>query len=263
MKKAKLNCVNKFNYIYKYISQQAKLKFCLVITIISIIGLLNVGNYGIYWDERAEINMVEYNFKLIKNIFFFVFSFSIAQLGIRYILMIFPFLFVFCSRVTLGWTALKNRYKIFVFTLITYLLFSNLSYFPHYISYFNELLVDRKMGYTILADSNLDWGQNWVYLEKYLQKNPNARYMQYFRENNKLRLFEKRLWDEVELEKFKGGFVVVQANQLVGVINDSEVFQYLRKNKKPIDHIGYSYLIFEIQPSDLDKILTDISSLDS
>ena len=31
------------------------------------------------------------------------------------------------------------------------------------------------MAYKILADSNLDWGQNWHYLQRYLRAHPEAK----------------------------------------------------------------------------------------
>ena len=229
-----------------------------LLLLMAIISLIKYRNHIKFWQNEA--------FLIIPSLFFLiVFSLSIAQLGIRYILMIFPFIFVLSSRVTLGWTALKNKYRIFIISLVTYLLISNLSYFPHYISYFNELLVDRKMGYTILADSNLDWGQNWIYLEKYLERNPDATYIRYSRKKKKLeflkgrqgvdpRKFKDRLLT-IDAKNFKGGLVAIQANQLVGVINDPKIFQWLRENKKPLDHIGYNFLIFKIEPNELDKII--------
>ena len=57
----------KINQTYQKILKQAQLKFWGVMIIIAIIGFLNVGNYGISWDERAEINMVDYNFNLITK----------------------------------------------------------------------------------------------------------------------------------------------------------------------------------------------------
>ncbi|WP_222426929.1 ArnT family glycosyltransferase [Hyella patelloides] len=238
-----------------------------LLLLMAVISSIRYQNRLKFWQNEA--------FLIIPSLLFLiVFSFSIAQLGIRYVLMIFPFLFVFSSRVTVGWIAFKNRYRIFIISLVAYLLISNLSYFPHYISYFNELLVDRKMGYTILADSNLDWGQNWIYLDQYLKKNPDAIYMRYLREEETLELlkgrpevdlrdlrhFGNRIRDRlvgVDPAKFKGGLVAIQANQLVGVINDPKIFQWLRENKKPVDHIGYSFLIFKIQPHELHNLSTD------
>ncbi len=207
---------------------------------IAVVSLLRYRHRINFWQNEA--------FLIIPSLFFFIaFSFSTAQIGIRYILMIFPFLFVFSSRVAVAWTALRNRYRIFVASLVAYLLISNLSYFPHYLSYFNELLVDRKMGYTILADSNLDWGQNGYYLQQYLERNPDAIYMTYSKEKLQLRNSKQ----EVNPQQFKGGLVVVSANQLVGIMTNPKNFQWLRENKKPVEHVTYSYLVFKMQPKDI------------
>ncbi|GBL11131.1 hypothetical protein MSj_02631 [Microcystis aeruginosa Sj] len=85
-----------------------------------------------FWQNEA--------FLIIPTVLYFILmSSNTAQIGIRYILMIFPFLFVFASRIVTGWQAYKRPYRILIIVLTLYLLISNLSYFPHYISYFNEL----------------------------------------------------------------------------------------------------------------------------
>ena len=211
--------------------------------LMAVISLFKYRDKLNFWQNEA--------FLIIPSLFFVIaFSFSQAQIGIRYILMIFPFLFVFSSRVVVGWAALKNQYRIFVTSLIGYLLVSNLSYFPHYLSYFNELLIDRKMGYTVLADSNLDWGQNQNYLTQYLQKNPDTLYIEY--DNGKLKLLSNK--EEVDPQKFPRGLVVVRVNQLLGIITNPQNFQWLRENKTPVDHVAYSYLVFKIEPQDLDGL---------
>ena len=202
---------------------------------------------AIFIRYRHQINFWQNEaFLVIPSLFFFTaFSFTTAQLGIRYILMIFPFLFVLSGRAAVAWTALRTRYSIFVISLVTYLLISNLSYFPHYIPYFNELLIDRKMGYTILADSNLDWHQNKYYLKHYLQKHPEVMYS---RANDNLGLSPERIFNP---EQPQAGLVVISANDLVGITAAPKRFQWFRQNLKPIDHVAYSYLVFKINPQDL------------
>ena len=212
-----------------------------LLLLIAVTSLIRYRHRINFWQNEA--------FLIIPSLLFFIaFSFSTAQIGIRYILMIFPFLFVFSSRVAVAWTALRNRYRIFLTSLVAYLLISNLSYFPHYLSYFNELLIDRKMGYTILADSNLDWGQNQNYLKQYLEINAEAIYMTDPKE--KLKLLSSK--QEVNPQQFQSSLIVVGANQLVGIIGNSKNFQWLRENKKPVKHVAYSYLVFKIQPQDLE-----------
>jgi hypothetical protein len=124
------------------------------------------------------------------------------------------------------------------------------------------------MGYTILADSNLDWGQNWIYLEEYLEANPDARYLIDIGGEVKLLKYNQgidsvkyrdllyELLGEVDPQEYKGGLILIQANQLVGIINDPQQFQWLRENKQPVDHLGYSFLLFDLQPDELHKLLT-------
>ena len=221
-----------------------------------------------FWHNEA--------FLIIPSLFFpIAFSFSSTQLGIRYILMIFPFLFVLSSRVVIGWNALTNKYRIFVTGLVTYLLISNFSYFPHYLSYFNELLVDRKIGYTIIADSNLDWGQNKNYLKDYLTKNPETMYAPpwfFFslRNNPKLTTInandllgitnDTKIFDP---DRPQAGSIIIAANDLVGATTQiksypksyPKSYQWIKENLKPVDHVGYSYLVFKLQPEDLPQIL--------
>lgn len=201
-----------------------------------------------FWQNEA--------FLIIPSLFYFILmSSNTAQIGIRYILMIFPFLFVFASRIIISWQAYKPPYCILIISLTIYLLTSNLSYFPHYISYFNELVIDRKMSYQILADSNLDWGQNKNYLQDYLQKHPNALFIRYDRQN-KLNLVienQKVAPPEVSLGN-PINLLVIEANQLIGITTDANHFYWLRSSRQPIDHLAYSYLIFRIFPEDAANI---------
>lgn len=219
--------------------------------LMALVRLIHRRHQTNFWRNEA--------FLLIPPLFYFMsFSFSTAQLGIRYILMTFPYIFVFSSQVVLGWTALKKRSQVFIISLIVYLVISNLSYFPHYLSYFNELLIDRKMSYTILADSNLDWGQNKNYLKQYLEKNSDAAYLK-FDKKGKLKFFNGK--GEINAQKLNPGLIVVEANQLVGIAADPENFRWLRENKKPVGHIAYSYLIFEIEPQDLARLSSNLNNI--
>jgi hypothetical protein len=102
---------------------------------------------------------------------------------------------------------------------------SVLSYHPHYIPYFNEIVWDRRYAYKYLADSNLDWGQADFYLEDYLAENPNAR---------------------VEPLQPRDGTTIVSVNALVGVEGERDRYAWLRENFEPVDTIGYMYLVYEI-----------------
>lgn len=236
-----------------------------VLLLLAVITLFRRRKRAHFWQNEA--------FLLVPALFYFiVFSFSTAQLGIRYILMIFPFLFVFSSSIVArpgmdsgvesgvdsgvdsraaSWPGFGARGRMWVFGLLGWLLVSNLSWYPHYLSYFNEFLIDRTMGYKILADSNLDWDQNKIYMRQYLKQNPDVVWIDV--RVGRVRLVDSR--GELEPEKFAGGPVAISVNELLGIINDPKIFVWLRENRQPVGHVAYSYLLFDLEAEDMRRVL--------
>jgi hypothetical protein len=52
---------------------------------------------------------------------------------------------------------------------------SSLWYWPHSLSYFNELVGGPLYGHAHLVDSNIDWGQDLLLLKRWLEQHPEAR----------------------------------------------------------------------------------------
>ena len=155
-----------------------------------------------------------------------------AQIGIRHIIIIFPLMFIFCGSFINDWNKINLWRKVTVAILSIYLVFSVMSYSPHFLSYFNEIVWNRTQAYKYLADSNIDWGQNQWYLRKYLEKHP----------------------DVIVNPKYPvSGEIVVSVNKLVGIYNPSQ-YKWLRKNFKPVGQIAYSYLIYDVTKYDLRKL---------
>ena len=165
-------------------------------------------------------------------IIYFSFFFSV-QIGIRYFIVFFPLIHVFCGRLVTGWERWGIKKKGIILGLLFYYIGSVLSYFPYYIPYFNELVWDRKQAYKFLVDSNIEWSNGYLALEKYKKKYP----------------------DTIENpDKPVAGRIVVNVNALAGLF-DREQYAWLRDNFKPIDHIAYAYLVYEITPEELTKQL--------
>lgn len=109
---------------------------------------------------------------LSTPIIYLLFSmFSKADLGVRHVLPIFPFLIVFASRSINLFNFNKIGHLIIFGLLILWYLFSNVLIYPNYLAYFNEFAGGSKNGYKILGDSNLDWGQDAYRIKKYLLDN--------------------------------------------------------------------------------------------
>ena len=95
-------------------------------------------------------------------------SFGNLQLGMRYILPIFPLLCVFASRLM---PLLRARWQnLAVFAFSAWLAIASVFAAPDYLSYFNEAIGGADHGYKYLRDSNIDWGQDLPALAGVLKK---------------------------------------------------------------------------------------------
>ena len=153
---------------------------------------------------------------------YFNFFFS-AQIGIRHVLPVFALATIFCGRFLAAPASRRRQYTAVI--LVVWTAASSLSYYPHFISYFNEFVPDRKFAYRHLADSNLDWQGNQRYLTEYIRRHPGV---------------------IVDPRKPTSGRIVVPVNALVGVNRSPDEYKWLRDHFTPVDHIAYSYLVFDV-----------------
>ena len=153
--------------------------------------------------------------------------FCTAQLGIRYLLPMFPFLHVFAGK--LGSVFAPGRrggFQLVTAGAVGWYVVSSLSYYPQYLSYFNEVIGDRRNMYKYLADSNVDWGQNEYVLARYLASRPREEIA-------------------VNPDRPVAGTVIVNVNQLVG-LEDPLKYAWLRDAYEPADQVGYSWLVYHV-----------------
>jgi len=153
---------------------------------------------------------------------YFNFFFN-AQIGIRHVLPVFTLATIFCGRFLAAPESKLGRYAAVI--LVAWAGISALSYYPHFISYFNEFVPDRKLAYRHLADSNLDWRGNEWYLAEYVRRHPGV---------------------IVDPRKPQAGRIVVPVNALVGVNRSPGEYRWLREHFTPVDHIAYSFLVYDV-----------------
>lgn len=186
-----------------------------------------------YLKRHQKINFLKNEWYLFGPVLFFTLYFNFfynAQIGIRYYLVVFPFVYIFSGSLFQNWQKCSRPALWWTYSGCLYLLISTLSYFPHHISYFNELVWNREQAYHYLADSNLDWGQDELYLIRYLHDHPKA-------------IFDPG--------KPASGEIIINVNQLLGVRGGLNQYRWLRNNYKPVGRIAYSYLIFQVDPNNL------------
>ncbi|HKE84692.1 MAG TPA: glycosyltransferase family 39 protein [Vicinamibacterales bacterium] len=169
---------------------------------------------------------------LVPVVFFAIYFnfFYRAQIGIRYFLIIFPLVYILAGSLVAGQATLSRWARVGLITALASIVASVLSYYPHFLAYFNELIPDRTQTYRILADSNLDWGQYGYYLDDYRAREPGS-------------VFEP--------DKPVAGTILVRANMLVGVVGDANRFRWLREHFRPVGHIAHGILVYRVTPAEL------------
>ena len=176
-----------------------------------------------------------------------------AQIGLRFLLPAFPLVFVFLGRTWQSESHLGVKQRWVPLILLGLLCASTLSIHPHYLSYFNGLTWDPTRAYRILVDSNLEWGQNGLFVRDYLESHPEARFDlgPDARISPVLRDFlEIHPSSRLDTSRPTAGRILVDANQLAGIgLRDD--YAWLRENFQPTGHVAYGWLIFDVEEEDL------------
>ena len=93
----------------------------------------------------------------------------------RYIMPALPFAFIWVSKIA---QAVDFKNKVVAFLgggAFLWSVGSSLWVYPHSLSYFNELVGGPMGGHEHLLESNIDWGQDLLYLDEWLNEHPEAR----------------------------------------------------------------------------------------
>lgn len=178
----------------------------------------------VFFKKLKHKNMFNEWFLIIPIVIIFLyFSFlNNVNTGIRNILPMCPFIFVFVSK--LFDHKIKYWKHILAALCILYAL-SCFLIFPHYISYFNEAIGPQN-GYKYLLDSNVDWGQNQQYVLDY----------------------EKDIGEEIITDPGCDpiqGLIVISVNSVQGLDKETaDCYSWLREYE-PEDMIAYTHLVYD------------------
>lgn len=209
-------------YSYYFIVGFFKTPIPLLITILTALFLLMRKRlYGFF--EREYFLLLPVLFFLVYFNFFYK-----SQVGLRHILMIYPFLIVFAGRPFIndlkGWWS-----RSFAVAMGAWSVASFYYYFPLLIPYTNEFVTDKKFAYKIMADSNLDYDNAFYYLQRFQHLHPEIKY--------------------APLSPATGKFVIRTTDLLD--LNDLGRYAWIRNNFEPVDVVAFTYLVYEISEEQL------------
>lgn len=192
------------------------------------------------------------------------FSINHQSIGLRYILPVYPFLFMLAGTAAGGAKLVPGRVwrYIMIAVLCGWYLKGTLAIHPHYLAYFNEAAGGPDKGYRYLVDSNLDWGQDLKGLAVYLkEKGIDTVHLSYFGTTDPNYYGIRYEWmpsyylpedyreGGARIRSFRMptvGIVAISATNLQNVyFSDKQFYDWL-KQYKPIDKIGYSIFIYDL-----------------
>jgi hypothetical protein len=200
---------------------------------------------------------------VLPPLIYFAFSLtSKLNLGYRYLLPVLPFLFVYASKIANRNTqhAIRNTRYVICAVLIGWYAFGSVLIYPHFLAYFNELAGGPEGGWRFLVDSNIDWGQDAILLQRYLDERGVDRVkLAWFGESRPeyygLGYEPLPGWppnrENVATRTFSPvapapGMYAISITSLQGVLlDDHDTYAWFRE-KEPVDKIGYSVFVYEV-----------------
>ena len=103
--------------------------------------------------------------------FFATAVWSHINIGIRHILPLYPFLFIWLGGVAAAlWAKGNKSIRCALVLLAIWTIGSTLAVHPDYLAFFNEAVGGPDNGHNILVDSNLDWGQDLKGLKAWMER---------------------------------------------------------------------------------------------
>lgn len=147
-----------------------------------------------------------------------------TQVGLRYLLPAFPLLALLAAA---NWDAARPPWWRRTATgLLAVYVAAAVWHVPRYLAYFNVLIGPQANAYRVLADSNLDWGQDYFTLWAWERAQPEGSYV-------------------VQPYYPTRGRVVVSVNDYLG-ITEPDAYRWLRDHHAPVATIGDAWLLFEV-----------------
>ncbi|MBD3300399.1 MAG: phospholipid carrier-dependent glycosyltransferase [Candidatus Moranbacteria bacterium] len=181
------------------------------------------------------------------------------QLGIRYIVPVFPYLYIIIAGIIvkgygLARRDLKQVKQIMIGLLLVWLIGANLAAYPYYLAYFNEYVGGYKNGWKYLIDSNLDWGQDLRRLKVYLDENQIDHIkIDYFGGGNLDYYLGEGNYTVWGYDKGPtDGWIAVSVNAIQWNSSNTEdtdkkgSYHWLTDNYEPVEKIGGSIFVYKV-----------------
>jgi hypothetical protein len=255
----------------------------LIKTPLGTLGLLLLAIYATFFIKQCNTSWRDEMIILLPGIVLLVFVSSQTGFSVhsRYVIPALPFFFIWIGKVGKAISRKRPIFSTLAITLLLWSIGSSLWVYPHSISYFNELaailptskdteypkpipssksitnsisdILDAGPlnGARHLLDSNIDWGQDLFYLERWCRNNPEVKNI------------KTALWGSYPLEATsipsvdrppandpQPGWYALSVNYLY---DRSEQYRYFL-NFEPVARVGYSIYIYHVTLEETNRV---------
>ena len=166
----------------------------------------------------------------------------------RYVLPSFPFAFIWVSKVARAVDLEHAKIALLAAAATAWSVGSSLYIYPHSLSYFNELVGGPTGGHAHLLGSNIDWGQDLLYLKRWLKKHPDVR-LDGLVSHNRYRPACLGLDCPMPPKDPRPGWYAVSVNNLR---SRSRAYEYFL-NFTPVAMAGYSIYVYHITSGEANR----------
>jgi hypothetical protein len=165
---------------------------------------------------------------------FFSFYFQ-TQVGLRYVLMCVPLGYLLAAPELGRWAQATAQRAILVGAVVAVALLETGYYFGNQLSFTNLVILPKKFAYRWIADSNVDWGQNYSRNSQILEAH--------------------QVIDRLEPLHILPGVNIFTLNTIAGVWHNHEQHRWVREHLEPKRHLNHTYLWYEVDASTFDRFL--------
>lgn len=193
-------------------------------------------------------------------VFFAAATFSGRQLGIRYILPVYAFLYVGVAAFAAGPLPSLPRAarRLVPALLVLWLGLESAFAHPFYLGYFNQLGGGARGGWHHLLDSNIDWGQDLKHLARFLREEGDPALILSYDGSYDPALYGIRYQPLLMSAPEEGGrpnppapereLLAVSVNNFQGYNHPYPFFEWLR-DEPLLAQVGTSFLVYDITAS--------------
>jgi hypothetical protein len=204
---------------------------------------------------RRQLDL-KYLFLLLPVVVFFSMAVWLRlNIGVRHILPIYPFLFVWLGGlVGTLWLSRNFWTRCGMLLFGIWLMGSSLRIYPDYLAFFNELAGGPENGHKILVDSNLDWGQDLKGLKRWMDAHGLKKIeFAYFGTVDPSQYGINAvpsvgnidlLWRGDKDDSPKPPYIAISATYLAGLYLEQKDTYAAFRSKSPIASIGHSILVY-------------------